>query len=107
MARLNLDNFPQSKTEWSDGQKFALIALTAGLILLIWYLVTKANEATKLAQAKMAESTEKQKAAELKNETMKKAVVAITGRETAAAINLVTDAAIKEAQNPPNTEGSI
>ena len=107
MARLNLDNFPQPKTEWSDGQKFALIALTAGLVLLIWLWVKKANEAKQLAQTKMAESDEKQRAAELKNETMKKAVAAITGQETAAVINLVTDAAIKEAQNPPNVEGSI
>lgn len=44
MAKFNLDNFPQPKMGWSNGQKFALIIATLGLAALIWHLITEANE---------------------------------------------------------------
>jgi hypothetical protein len=106
MAKFNLDNFPQPKTGWSNEQKFALIALTIGLAVLVWHLVTKANEAKKRAQAKMAESMEKLKIAEEEKATREKATVVVSGQAVADAINLITTLAIKEGQNPQNTEGS-
>ena len=106
MAKLNLDNFPHKKGEWAAWQKALLIGLTLGGILIIWYLITEANEARKINQAKMAESDEKIRAGEIKKARLDKAIAAIHGNETVAVVNYLADVAAQEAQNPPNTEGA-
>jgi hypothetical protein len=107
MAKYNLDNFPQPQTKWADWQKVLAIALTAGLGFIIWRLITEANEARKIAQAKMAESYEKLKAAELEKETREKATAALTGQAMADAISQITTVAIIQAKNQPPTDGSV
>lgn len=103
MARLSLDNFPEPKG-LSNGQKLALVVVTLGLICLVWHLVTKANEARKLAQAKMAESYEKLKIAEQEKATKEQVTTSVLGKDLADAINHITVTTI-EAQNKQNTEG--
>jgi hypothetical protein len=105
MARLSLDNFPQPQSGWKDWHKFALIGLTVGIALFAWHWVTRADEKRKQAQAKMAESDEKLKAAEQEKAVREKTTTTLTGQAVADAINLITTVAIKKAQNPPNTEG--
>lgn len=106
MARLSLDNFPKSSFKLTDGQKVLLVVLTLGFILLVGHLIAEANKARKIAQAKMAETQEKLKAAELERETKEKATVILAGQAMANAISQITVVAINEAKNQPPTDGS-
>jgi hypothetical protein len=106
MAKFNLDNFPQPKMGWSNGQKFALIAVTIGLAVLVWHLITMANEKRKQTQAKMAESEAMLKIAEQEKATKEKVTAALGGQALTDAINQITAVAVKEEQKKQNTEGS-
>jgi flagellar biosynthesis component FlhA len=107
MAKYNLDNFPQPQTKWADWQKVLAIALTAGLGFIIWRLITEANEARKIAQAKIAESYEKLKAAELEKAVTEKVVEQTMGQGMLNHIQEKAKAELLKDEKPPNTDGSV
>jgi hypothetical protein len=104
MARLSLENFPQPKTSLTDGQKFLIIALTIGLALLIWRLITEAYKARRIAQAKMVESDEKLKAAELERVAAQMVITKAFGQETTNLFNQATNTVVEDIKNQPKTD---
>ena len=103
MARLSLDNFPKSSFKLTDGQKIMLVVLTVGFILLIGHLIAEGKKARKIAQAKMAATQEKLKAAELERAAVQIVVTKAFGQETTDIFNEATNTVIEEIKNQPKT----
>jgi uncharacterized protein HemX len=44
MQRLSIKDFPRPKSNWTLGQKLAIIILSAGLFALAWYIWNQSNK---------------------------------------------------------------